>query len=562
MLMHRRLATAPALLLALALALGCASGAAESRDDAAPQQDAGADRAADVIAQSDGETLDGVAPDDVAAADGAHDTALQSDAAPQSDAGQDAGCPAGHTGVNCEDCISSLYKCDQQCVQSCASCSGKPATCSSPKECMTACTSCTAACVDCQSGYHLCPSGCAADGTDTIATGCRLTCDSQPCAPPAHATAVCTAGACDFTCDAAGHWVRSGSACVCNSSAGFVEQGGACVCDTGTNWKLCGGACVSTTSPATGCAGAPCDACVPPTHATATCDAGGACDFTCDGVGNWEKSGAGCVCKAAYAEVAGSCLPCQYYLGHCYVAVAAAATFDAAEATCVAAGGHLASIADSAENSFVLGVAAADSWIGLKDYATVKQSTSPDYCSSGVWINSAGGTYGGSTTYAYDDYATCSSSSGYDVIFSLDIQAAGVWVFSTSNSSFDTVLGLYSRAGGSGRTGCVGSLLACDDDSGEDYASLIVRNMAIGQYVIIVDGYDYDAYGSYVLDVRRFQWIDGTPHAWANWKNDGSDDEPNNAGGNEYCGVMYKSSGYWNDAECGGSRGYVCERPF
>lgn len=569
---RRRLAVSPALLLGLGLALGCAAGEPLGPGDAAqPQHDAGVDVAADVATTEGGG--DAAVQPDAAPTDAPNDTAPQNDATqdvtPQADAQHDVGCPDGHTGVNCADCIASLYKCDQECVASCASCASKPATCSSPKQCQASCTGCSGTCVDCPTGQHLCPSGCYPDGTDTIATGCRLTCDGQPCAPPAHATALCTAGACDFTCDAAGHWVKSGAACVCDSAHGFVEQTGTCVCPTGT--KECTGTCVAADA-AHGCGGASCTACPQPAHSSASCDGGGACVFTCDAAGHWVKNGAGdaCVCDTGYTEASGVCCltaacPGTTYNGHCYWYVSTSTTWDAAEAACNTQCGHLASINDAAEQSFVLGLAGGDSWIGLHDPSTERRSVTADTCtSSDNTISPNGGSYSGDTgDYdVYDNYESCNSYSGYDAIFKLEVQAAGYWVFSLSNSSFDTVLGLYSRSSGSGSTGCIGSQLECDDDDGESTRSLIVRNLAVGQYVLVVDGYNSSAYGSYQFDVRRFVWTDGSPHTYANWKNDGSDDEPNNSGSTEQCVEIYKASGYWNDRTCSQSRAYVCERAF
>jgi hypothetical protein len=624
----------------LGLALGCAAGQTATEDDAAAPHDAGGDRATDVAVPPEGG-----APDDAAAVDGgatdggaadasqdaAPQTDAQRDVLPQADANQDVGCPPGHTGVNCEDCLASLYKCDQQCVQSCASCSGKPATCSSPKECMTRCTSCSASCVDCPTGQHLCPSGCYPDGADAIATGCRLTCDGQPCVPPAHSVAVCTAGACDFACDAAGHWIKSGAVCVCDGAGGFVEQGGACVCDAAANLKLCGAACVSVTSPATGCGGASCTACPAPAHATAICDGTLACDFVCDVAGHWEKSGGGCVCVTGYKDCAGTCVdvtapatgcasttsctacptpahstsfcdgggacdftcdaaghwvrsgstcvcdtgyteangvccpttscPGTTYNGHCYWHDATASTWAAAEAACASQCAHLVSVADAAENTAVLNLAAADAWIGLHDPSTERKTgVNADDCTENQWIHANGGSYSGSTNY--DDVSPCGSSGANDHVYSLDNPVAQVWVFSLSRSSYDTYLGLHGYVADHGCSSCcLGSSVVCDDDSGTGTRSLVVRSLAVGKYAIIVDGFD-GASGSYVLDARRFVWSDGTVHAYQNWKNDGSDDEPNNANGNEYCAVILKASGYWNDDNCAGTRGFVCERPF
>lgn len=77
--------------------------------------------------------------------------------------------------------------------------------------------------VTCPAGQHACGIDCRDDGPDDIATGCQLGC-GVACAPPPFATAVCTAGACDFVCDAA--HPRVGSSCSCTALAcGALECG-------------------------------------------------------------------------------------------------------------------------------------------------------------------------------------------------------------------------------------------------------------------------------------------------------------------------------------------------
>ena len=211
----------------------------------------------------------------------------------------------------------------------------------------------------------------------------------------------------------------------------------------------------------------------------------------------------------------------------------------------------------------MLGVAAGDTWLGLHDSATDRRSISADDCTENVWADSNGGTYTGSThTYDYDpcDQGWLNDVYAPDDIVSVDVTQAGIWVFSLSNSNYDTYLGLYTHvANHSGYTSCVGSELECDDDDGSGTRSLIVRNLAVGKYVLVISGYNGSS-GSYSLDVRRFQWSDGSANTYNNWKGE----EPNNSGTNEYCVEMYKSSsaGQWNDLSCASSLPYVCERPF
>lgn len=86
---------------------------------------------------------------------------------------------------------------------------------------------------------------------------------------------------------------------------------------------------------------------------------------------------------------------------------------------------------------------------------------------------------------------------------------------------------------------------------------MIVRHLAAGDYTVIMDGY-VGSSGSYVLDVRRFDFVDGTAHGWANW----ASEEPNNSGGSEDCTEVDVLSGTWNDRNCVTSHPFVCERPM
>ncbi|MHB8872938.1 MAG: hypothetical protein ACYC8T_04560 [Myxococcaceae bacterium] len=124
---------------------------------------------------------------------------------------------------------------------------------------------------------------------DLVTHGCRcdagrLQCGTAclACQPPAHATAVCNGGACDFGCQSGYH--RCGTACLSNTSPGScgsactpcpVPAGGSATCDgtaCGTSCpggtRMCGGACAlcPTSGVAqTACSGSACaaTACLP-----------------------------------------------------------------------------------------------------------------------------------------------------------------------------------------------------------------------------------------------------------------------------------------------------------
>ncbi|HEY3355917.1 MAG TPA: lectin-like protein [Polyangia bacterium] len=485
--------------------------------------------------------------------------------------------------ASCTACTAKPVACDGVCIASCAGCTGRPATCAATSACLAACAGCTGTCLDCPAGFHACPGGCQADAADTPEAGCKNTCTGTACAVPDDGAAVCTAGACDFTCNTDGGFRKaaSGVACVCDTAGGFVEDTTVHVCVCRAELKACAATCEDPTDPAHGCRGAACDACPTPAHGAATCNgAAGACDFDCDAAGHYVKSGSACVCDAAghweanaggacvcasgYALIGGSCQvppPCPgtMFNGHCYWYVASAAAWAAAETACAVQQGHLASITDTAENTFVKGLAAGDAWFGLHDPATVKQSVRADDCRTTVWLDSNGGTFTGSNDQWNDVSPGCGAYDSSDEIFGLRVTAAPqLWVLSLSNSNYDTILGLFTRVdNASGYTTCIGPNLACDDDGGAGTRSKIVRQLDPGDYALVVDGYD-GAYGNFSLDVRRFVFTDGTVHTWQSWRGD----EPNNSGGNEYCGEIYKSDGTWNDLRCTNSLPYVCERPY
>ncbi len=58
-------------------------------------------------------------------------------------------------------------------------------------------------------------------------------------------------------------------------------------------------------------------------------------------------------------------------------------------------------------------------------------------------------------------------------------------------------------------------------------------------------------------EVGSYQWSDGTPMTFTNWRNG----EPNNENDIENCVEMVASDGStWNDMPCNYTRGAICEK--
>lgn len=88
--------------------------------------------------------------------------------------------------------------------------------------------------------------------------------------------------------------------------------------------------------------------------------------------------------------------------------------------------------------------------------------------------------------------ATCGFGDPADRVFRWVAPAAGQYTFNTNGSMYDTVLALYSDCA---------TQLQCDDDSGTDTQSLLSRNLAAGQVVlIVVDGFNTQT-GNYILNI-------------------------------------------------------------
>lgn len=109
-------------------------------------------------------------------------------------------------------------------------------------------------------------------------------------------------------------------------------------------------------------------------------------------------------------------------------------------------------------------------------------------------------TINGTLAGAHDDLAptaSCGSSGGNDVLFTLTLPALDSLKLDTETSEADTVLRLLNKT-------CVLPAIACDDDGGTSSgASLLDRtNVAAGTYIVAVDGYNSGANSeSFVLHI-------------------------------------------------------------
>lgn len=121
-----------------------------------------------------------------------------------------------------------------------------------------------------------------------------------------------------------------------------------------------------------------------------------------------------------------------------------------------------------------------------------------DTCAGAYPIPAGGGLFSGTTatlTNAVDRTRCGGGAASNDAAFVLTLASRSRVVASTDGSSFDTVLHVH-------RAMCVsGAEIACDDDGGAAFTSLIDMMFDPGTYYIIVDGFGATSAGNYLLEV-------------------------------------------------------------
>jgi hypothetical protein len=126
----------------------------------------------------------------------------------------------------------------------------------------------------------------------------------------------------------------------------------------------------------------------------------------------------------------------------------------------------------------------------------------PLACSDGDLGSSVGNALAsGSIAGAVDDITiSCASNGGVDHVYLWTAPAAGTYTFDLSGSNYDTALALFDPD-------CAGVEIACDDDTISPQ-SLLTRDLAAGQQLlVVVDGYN-GATGNYVLDINAGAPVD------------------------------------------------------
>jgi len=113
-----------------------------------------------------------------------------------------------------------------------------------------------------------------------------------------------------------------------------------------------------------------------------------------------------------------------------------------------------------------------------------------------------GTVYSGDTTTATNDFRdvdTCGAAGGLDEAFIWEVPEPGCFALSTEGSAFDTVLRTYHDC----RTA---DEETCNDDADSTVTtSLLYMDGAAGDvHLVVVDGYDSHAYGSYTVSASRY----------------------------------------------------------
>jgi hypothetical protein len=126
-----------------------------------------------------------------------------------------------------------------------------------------------------------------------------------------------------------------------------------------------------------------------------------------------------------------------------------------------------------------------------------------DNCATAVEIPEQGGLFTGDTIDTLSDYmASCGNQAqSRDAAFRLQLSQPSI-VNASLEAQFDTVLHRYEDTG-EGAQSCDGGMpAACDDDGGPSGGdSLLSEMLDPGIYYYIVDGFNTDNHGKYLLEV-------------------------------------------------------------
>nr|XP_039269898.1 uncharacterized protein LOC120344668 isoform X2 [Styela clava] len=253
--------------------------------------------------------------------------------------------------------------------------------------------------------------------------------------------------------------------------------------------------------------------------------------------------------------------------------------------------GHLCSIHNSAQQSFISGHLVAQSWTGGNDFTINQQfewtdGTPFDFTNwknagepngdgdciriIGITDDNAWGTWNDRPCTSDNNMAICQiaavHTSNPQPIPSVppnanDLLCGDGYLHNPSTHKCYKFVDDVARTWADARTHCLadgGDLVSINSP---DEQSFVQVNVALSARQIAFWTGGLDSWSgpinTGVVDITDggWRWIDGSPFNYVNW-NSG---EPNNVN-NEDCVEMVVDHGYWNDLSCGDSRGYICEK--
>lgn len=414
---------------------------------------------------------------------------------------------------NCvEDCPDELEKCGQTCVDTkkdvnnCGQC-GK--TCSDNEICSDGICG-----VKCGSGLNNCNGTCTNLLTDPQNCG---ECDKQ-----CTGEMVCNNGECSLQCS--DELDNCNGACVnlqtdplncgiCDKqcSNGEICDQGDCTSQCSGNLQLCGNSCVDILTDRYNCNGCGnvCDSDRECSSGQCQCsngmvDCNGCVDITrdnnnCNGCGNICPENRICVdrecnCNNDLLECDGECVDTNLDRNNCGQCNKTCGDNEVCQnGSCEADCGNLKLCNNQCVNTTNDPLNCGDCNVNCNGISCINsncQEFEGDNCNNYFTIN-LGDIATGSTTGAGNDY---SGGGGPDLVFKFTIYESNDIFIHTIGSSFDTIIYVGSQCGTSN--------VGINDNGAGNQSILQLSNLAAGDYYIVVDGYDSNSYGNFVLEIE------------------------------------------------------------
>ncbi|XP_062410864.1 macrophage mannose receptor 1-like [Sardina pilchardus] len=247
-----------------------------------------------------------------------------------------------------------------------------------------------------------------------------------------------------------------------------------------------------------------------------------------------------------------------------------------AEQYCVGQGGHLASVHNQEQMSFIMAHMARTSWVGLNDIQTENtyvwtdgsvldfvpwEQHQPDNWHNedcifirGVEHHNAGQINDQDCSHSYPFICMKGKGQGPPPVPPTTgpgwNEKCGNWLPDPFNDYCYLVSSLSMRTWRDARADCVnqgGDLLSITEPFEQSFIHSIVTNIPTG-IALWMGGHDSVTEGGW-------EWSDGSPFRYINWNAGNPDDYYG-----EDCLDILISNGLWNDDNCDYNRGYICKR--